>query len=425
MLPALYRSSCLTLTRLRRDRHGIIAIATGLTLTALVGFAGLAVDVGAWHVTQRRMQDAADDAAFSAAVAAHAGGTPIASAKGITASAGFIDGQNGVTVVVNNPPTQGRYAGNGNGWEVVITQPQERWFASLYLSSPPVASARAVAHSQAGNSPYCVLALNQSGTGVKVSGSAAVSLSGCSMQVNSTGRSALNVGGNSQLYADTVSVTGDYVVGSSAQLLTTDPIDGPGAEPIPDPYANVQIPSYSGCDGGNHTVVSATVTLQPGVYCDGLKVNSTAVVTLSPGIYIIDRGSFSVAGGAVVSGTGVTIVLTSSTSSNYATVTVNGGSTVNLTASAPSTPTAGLVFYEDRRAPSSATATLNGGSGQSYSGALYFPSTSLTYSGNSGASACTQVVAGAIVYTGNTTTSSNCTNTGVATISSYSTVLAE
>jgi len=85
------------------DRRGASAVLTALAAMMLMGFAGLGIDVASWEVTQRQMQGAADQAAIGAVVAYLAGGgdSTTSQAKGITASYGFTDGQNGVTVSVN------------------------------------------------------------------------------------------------------------------------------------------------------------------------------------------------------------------------------------------------------------------------------------------------------------------------------------
>ena len=404
------------------DRSGAVMIFGAIALAALTGFAGLAVDAAVWETSKLNMQGAADAAAYSAAIALAAGSNPTTNAKGVTAQMGLVDGQAGVAVAVNRPPTQGKYAGNSQAIEVIVSAPEQTYFSKLYLSSTPIGAARAVALRGVGGSS-CVLALDGSASGaVSAQGSTQVDLAGCNLQVDSSSSSAVSLGGNSALTADALSVDGGYTVGSSA-TLSVPIIDSPGAPAVSDPYAGVSIPAYSGCDHNNYRVNSVE-TLQPGVYCKGLTFDSNAVATLSPGVYIIDRGSFTVNGGAVVTGTGVTIILTSSTGSNYATVTVNGSSTITL--SAPTSgDTAGLVFYEDRNAPSSATATLNGGANQSFTGALYFPSTNLTYSGNSSSTTCTQLVADTVTFTGNSTINSSCAGTGVTTITSSSTMLAQ
>src|SRR5207244_6638906 len=99
------------------------------------------------------------------------------------------------------------------------------------------------------------------------------------------------------------------------------------------------------------------------VFCNGLSVSSGNSVTLSPGTYIINGGSFSIAGNASISGNGVTIILTGS-GSNYATASISGGADVTLTA-----PTSGalkgLAIFQDRNAPQ----PQNGNAPNSFTGA--------------------------------------------------------
>src|ERR1700740_1974190 len=108
------------------DRRGVSLIVTALAAMVLMGFAGLAIDVASWQVTQRQMQGAADQAAIGAVVAYQAGGgdNTTAQAKGITANYGFTDGQNGVAVSVSqvSPSPTGYDA----AYTANITQQQPR-----------------------------------------------------------------------------------------------------------------------------------------------------------------------------------------------------------------------------------------------------------------------------------------------------------
>src|SRR4029450_987081 len=136
-------------------------------------------------------------------------------------------------------------------------------------------------------------------------------------------------------------------------------------------YAARSPASYSGCTKNNYTAKN-TVTLDPGVYCNGINFNAGAVVTMKPGVYYTDRGDFTVNGGATITGTGVTIVLTSSNNKNYASLTINGGATTGLTA--PTTgDMKGIVFFGDRNAPLGTSYKFNGGASQKFGGALYLP----------------------------------------------------
>src|SRR5262249_18264858 len=157
--------------------------------------------------------------------------------------------------------------------------------------------------------------------------------------------------------------------------------------------------SYSGCNQNNYSLDgNHSQTFSPGtsgvmVFCNGLSVTGGSSVTLQPGTYVIDGGSFSISGNSSISGTGVTIILTSSRRSNYATASISGGSTVNI--SAPTSGTLqGLAFYQDRNAPSSGNDSFSGGTTQNITGAIYFPNQGVTFNGGTetGGARCTQLI---------------------------------
>jgi hypothetical protein len=163
------------------------------------------------------------------------------------------------------------------------------------------------------------------------------------------------------------------------------------------------------------------------VFCNGLSLVGAASLTLGPGIYVVDRGSFSMAGTSTLMATGgVTIILTSSTGSGYATASVAGGTTLSVTA--PCTgPTAGLAFFQDRNAPSSGSNSFAGESTQNIDGALYIPHQTISYSGSSGGSGavCTQLVGFKLKFSGNSTFNNNCAAMCTAAIGSSGSQLVE
>ena len=174
-----------------------------------------------------------------------------------------------------------------------------------------------------------------------------------------------------------------------------------GVPPIVDPYADVPAPDYTGCNYTNESISGgATRTYSTGaaptVFCGGLQVNSNGWANFNPGVYII-KGKLNFAGGAHIRGSGVTLYLTG----GAANVQINGGADVQLVA--PSTgPTAGLVLFQDRNAPSGSV-SINGGADQIYTGALYFPGQTVSFNGGTSVSSgeCLQIVAGVIQFSGN------------------------
>jgi hypothetical protein len=120
--------------------------------------------------------------------------------------------------------------------------------------------------------------------------------------------------------------------------------------PLPDPLASRPPPpeAADGCtfnkfkiDGG-----APVQPLKPGVYCGGLTITGDAHVRLSGGTYVIRNGAFSISQTAVVEGQDVGFYL----QGNKSVIDFSGNTTIRL--SGPeSGPMAGLLFFEDRAAP--------------------------------------------------------------------------
>lgn len=413
-LPRIVRRMTEQLGRLWHDQSGNYATIFALLSPVLIGFAGLSTEGGLWLYKHQSLQGAADSAALSAAALYTLNNSKDlnAQADAVTASYGYVAGVSGTTVTVNRPPTSGNYTSNTKTIEVIVSVPQQRFLSAIFNSKPITIEGRAVA--LAGNNGNgCVLSLNKSASGsTSTQGTSDIVLSGCSLYDNSSNSTALVNGGSATITADSVNVVGGLSGGSG--IKATNGIDQ-GVSAIPDPYASVNPPAFSGCDAKNLSV-KTTATLYPGVYCNGLQLNAGANVTLSPGIYYIDRGSLTVNGGATLSGTGVTLVFTSSTGSNYATASINGGATLNLTA--PTTgPTAGIVIYGDRNMPTNSTFKFNGGASQIFGGAIYLPDAAVNYSGGaSGSTNCTQLIGDTINFSGNANLAVNCASLGTKPI---------
>jgi len=156
-----------------------------------------------------------------------------------------------------------------------------------------------------------------------------------------------------------------------------------------------------------------------------MKLVAGANITLSPGIYYIEGSGLDVAGGATLSGTGVTLVFTSSNGTNYAGATINGGANINLTA--PTTGwNAGIVLFGDRNMPAGTNFTFSGGSTQSFTGALYLPKGAVKFAGGADSTAgCTQLVADTITFTGDSNFAIDCAGKGTKPLASANISLVE
>jgi hypothetical protein len=255
----------------------------------------------------------------------------------------------------------------------------------------------------------CVLSLNRHASGaITGQGSTNVVLNGCSMYDNSDHATAMVAGGTASLTALSVGVVGNL---TGTENITTTAGVRTGVSPVNDPYAYHSFPAFGGCTENNFTGKN-TITINPGVYCGGISVNANAVVTLNPGIYYLDGGNLSVNGGGTLQGTGVTLVFTSQNKNGFATASINGNATVNLTP--PTTGgTAGIVVFGDRRMPIGTDFKFNGGANQYLGGAIYVPNGALSFAGGMGTSTnCTQLIGDTITFTGNSSFALNCNGYG-------------
>lgn len=417
------------LTELGRDRSGASALFVGMSMVTVLGFIGLGVDVGSAYVARRAAQNAADSAAYSAATAQMAGAPDVAAqARAVAAGYGLKHGQEGVQVLVATPAAWGGKGADPKAVEVIVERPARRFFSGFFADGARTIRARAVG--RAGTTgKACVIALHATASASALeTGSADVNLAGCSLFSNSSSQTALELKGAATLTADSVGLVGGYALSNNGSINVKNGIQT-NQQPIEDPYKDLPIPSFSGCDFSGGDLPAGTYSSSPSdpfVFCNGVTINSRVSVKLNPGIYIVDRGLFQVNGGATLTGTGVTIVLTSSTGSGYATLHINGNAYVDLTAPT-SGPTAGLVFDQDRRAPSGGDNIFNGGSTQRLQGAIYFPSQTVTFSGgaSTATSGCTQILASMVAFKGNSTLGVNCDGTGVKMAGGAATVLVE
>ncbi len=423
-------------SRLAADERGFSAVLTGIAATVLLGFGGLAVDVGYWQWNQRNMQGAADQAAFAAATIAHNGSTTAVAtttAKGITAAMGFADGSNSVTVTVNNPPSYGTYNTDADAWEVIITQPQPMWLASAIPGmTAPTASGRAVA--RLNTIPACVIALKPSGQDtVTAGGGGSEDFSDCDIVVNSSDSKALETNGSTTILAKDAYIVGNYHISGGGGLTVSGTLKT-GATAVTDPYASRTAPTVGACGanplspsgGGSasaYNVPSGGVTVYPGVYCGGISVSSGA--TFAPGIYIINGGNLSIGSGStslssggVCSGSGgyinapggVTIYMVPN-GATTGTFDIKG--CISITA--PTTGnTAGMAIWVDHTQSSAGTDDFAAGANSYIVGTVYDPVHQLAFSGGANTSNCTQLIAYTISFSGGPQFRHTCGGTGVS-----------
>jgi len=367
------------------------------------------------------------------------------------------------TTGLNSANCDSRLSGYNCYVEVIIQQPQTPLLSSLFMSTGPTITTRAVGWANtAAASTGCVVALNHHAPrAMQNSGSGTLTFNGCSVYSNSDASDGIYVSGSGQMNSRAA-----YVVGHISGTVNTSQGSYTGVNPISDPYANVAVPSSSTTCGGwsnwangnngirlnsgdvanlypsaaggtcaiPHDVQlsGGTLNLCPGVYVfnsgSNLQVTSTSVINAPPQdgptppatTPTMTNNGNSPCPANDRSG-GVTIVFANS-GGNPGAPSVSGTPTINMVAPT-SGATSGIAMFQQRttcggNGNNSCNASLAGGSTQNINGAIYFPNNQINYSGGSSTSGyqCTQLIADTINYTGGSTFASQCQDSGTQTI---------
>jgi hypothetical protein len=355
----------------RRGESGQVLPLIALCMASLMGFGGMAVDVGYWRYQQREQQSATDAAALGGAQQLIYSSCPnqtVANtgAQNDATDNGFVNGAKGVSVVANNPPSSGTFASSNCAVQVQITSSTvPTFFTRLFGKATMAVSTQAVAQVVAdGNGCIYMLATGQN-----------TNFNGANFQAP---QCAININGSANFNGATVNAasigevdySGSNNGGSFSSASPTKML--PVADPCPEIAGCAALasspPSTSPCNGS----YSGTGILGPGCY-NNLNLHG-ASITLSGGTYVF-AGSANF-NGASITGSEVTIYIPAgATPPNFNKVT-------SMTLTPPTTGSfAGVTYYQ---VPSnSGGLNFNGGT-TNLSGLIYAPSASINYNGSQG-----------------------------------------
>jgi len=375
----------------RRGQSGQVLPLIAVSLAVLLGFAGLAVDVGYLEYQQQQQETATDAAALGGAQSlarSNCGSaTSAESSAAIDATNdGYSTGGN-VTVTPVSPPSSGPYAGNTCAISVQIqTQHVTNFFSKLFgYPTGMTESTQATAEASA-TGGACIYLL--SGSSWSSFNGATVSSPGCAIAINF---SADFDGGT--IAAPSIGYVSSPNYGGTTFTLATPAPMLPVADPCPEiqgcAYLAANPQPTASCQAVNTN--GAPTTLYPGCY-NNLNLDPPGAVTMKPGTYVIN-GNFN-NNGVPLSGTGVTI---------YTTANGNGpnfdySGTVTLSPPTPPSNTAGVLYYQ---VPSNSSGINFNGPNVSMSGLIYSPSTtSANFNSNGGGYAV--LVFGSMNFNSNT-----------------------
>jgi hypothetical protein len=313
------------------EERGSVAITVVLSMTVLLGFAALVVDIGLNWAARTSAQTAADSAALAGASQLLADGPAgallavesfldanvdglVPPAAGWASDGSETNGEVVCWVLPAGPPGPGAGCPDGSNALQVTTPPVQVQYAFAPVLGKTSNSIRARAAAAAGPAApnNCVLCLLDPAAprALENLGFGDVTVNGGGIAVNSDNLLALVAAGAGDISAVQIRVIGGLSDPGVGNLFPPAELGGP---PVPDPLADLPTPNLLGSPpiprATDPIVVNADQTLQPGIY-NTVTVQGTATLTLATGIYVFtglngltvedDARVISSAGGATV-----------------------------------------------------------------------------------------------------------------------------
>lgn len=410
-----------SLRRFVREKKGSTAITMAILTPIIIAGLAFGAEYSYFEHQKRRLQNAADSAAFAAATQLRSGLTTTemrTAALTIAEESGYDNSAVGASLTLTSPPTSGAYAGDVGAVHVALSQTVDRKFSALYNSRGLVMPVEAVAQVRNGR-PACVLALAPAAPeAIDVQGSTDVTLTGCDIAANSIASDALSMQGTAKLETDCISTVGTSVTTGNLTLNDCpEPIEN--APVTPDPYKDRPEPpaATTSCQSNNNDWTKSNGKPKTGnKYCAAsgtIAINDTITVQKTGGYdwVILSGGTWKFNATSVFEAIGVTLFLT-----DGAVLDINGGA--DFTLKAPTSGDySGLAVYIDDDDTSSHK--LNGGSDFSIVGAVYGAQAHIEFTGNttgSGPGECTQVIGYTVKFSGNSDFDTDCTASGTTEI---------
>ena len=293
------------------SERGSVAITVALTMTVLLGFAALVVDVGLSWAARTSAQSAADSAALAGATRLLADGPAAAvlsvrdylnaNVPGLVAPPDDLawvdngdesDGEIVCWTLPVAPPDPGDGGGcpAGSNALQVLTPPIEVNYAFAPILGQRSNAIKALAAAGAGpaapnNCVLCVLEPTVTGAMNVLGLGGGVEVTGGGIAVNSANPVALVLSAGGDVSADQIRVIGGFPPPTGAgEFIPTPELGGP---PVADPLAGLRTPDQLTPPPTPQVppTLTGTVNLPPGVY-PSITVDDGVTVTLEDGVYV-------------------------------------------------------------------------------------------------------------------------------------------
>lgn len=384
---------------LMSSERGNVFVVAAAVMPLLLGSAAFAVDTIQLGVWKRQLQRAADSSSIAGAYALSLGDDEdTAIHNDLEKNAFPILSQEEFIAI-------GPRLGFDRTVRVQLTATRTLPFLSIFTERPTTMIADATA-ALVDDGIFCMVSLYDGpDAGIDVNGNATVNL-GCGMKSNCTGEECVTAGGASSITASPIAAVGG-LDGETNNFNQPTKLQ-PHSAPQKDPFAHLPNPTKppAGCNG---VLTEATTFTSESHQCFlSANVSPSAVLNVPAHVDTITIWGGDIDFKGDVNASGITWVM-SGDNGQAGDLIIN--SQANLVMSSPDSGTyKGVLFYRDRRA-SNIEIKINGGANSKLSGAMYFPTSDITYAGNSSMDVeCLQMVGQKLKFRGGATITNNCSS---------------
>jgi Flp pilus assembly protein TadG len=352
-----------------RGRRGTVAVMTALMTPALLGAAGLAIDLGVWYRQAGRLQIAADAGAMGAArlLSAQTAGNSAYQAAALIEVNGV---SGGTWLGTLQTPVAVSVATDFSTVTVTVTSTPTAYFTRAIGFSPGAMSATAKAGFPVTTPNACVLALSTSASpAIQVDNNGTIISTGCPIFSNSTSTSKSIYLNSGKLEGSSIGAAGlvlqsnsggntmDTLATVNGSTVATPTTGNSYATSQTDPFSGLTLPSPgSSCNAQNNYTSYGTYTFNPTTFCGNVTIGGNGSTdTFNAGTYYIVNGNLTFTNAAVNSSSGVTFVLTGT---NPGTFSWTNNSNGTITA-ATSGSLSGVLLWQTPPCSSSACSSFS------------------------------------------------------------------
>ena len=383
------------------SERGNVFIVAAAVMPLLLASAAFAIDTIQLSVWKRQLQRAADSSAIAGAYALSLGDDEH------TAIHRDLDKNKFPLLTQEEEIVVGPKLGYDRTVEVTLNATRSLPFVSIFTQRPTPIVANATA-ALVGQGSFCMISLYEGpDAGIDVNGNADINL-GCGMKSNCTGKECVTAGGSSSITATPIAAVGG--LNGNGNNFNQPTVLQPYTAAQKDPFAHLANPTKppAGCSG---TLTPSTVFTAASHQCflaAEVKPSGTLNIPAHVEQVTIWGGDIDFKGD--VNADGITFVM-SGDNGKAGDLIMNSQAALNLS-SPTSGPLKGVLFYRDRRA-SNIEIKINGGAKSNVTGAMYFPTSDITYAGNSGMDVkCLQMVGQKLKFRGGAKITNKCEGTG-------------